>query len=79
MAHTETNRHIAESVENMRGEQGLTQSALAREAGIPLTTFRRKIAGHGSFTLDELEALGLPLGRGLASWFADLPKIAGRA
>ena len=31
-----------------------SKNAVARAAGIPLTTFSRKINGHGDFTLREL-------------------------
>ena len=47
-------------------ERGTTQNALAKAAGIPATTFDRKINGKNDFTLNELgdiaEALGLTLG-----------------
>ena len=46
-------------------QQGTTKNALAHKAGIPKTTFNRKIDGHAGFTLAELgqiaEALGLEL------------------
>jgi hypothetical protein len=34
-----------------------TRNKVAREAGIPLTTFSRKINGHGDFTLAELGSI----------------------
>lgn len=34
--------------------KGSSKSSLAKSAGIPLTTFSRKINGHGDFTLREL-------------------------
>lgn len=46
-------------------KQGTTKNAVARAAGIPATTFDRKVNGKSDFTLRELgqvaEALGLTL------------------
>lgn len=46
-------------------KQGTTKNALASKAGIPKTTFNRKIDGKSDFTIAELgavaEALGLEL------------------
>ena len=46
-------------------KQNTTKNALARKAGIPATTFNRKVDGKADFTLRELgavaEALGLEL------------------
>jgi len=47
-------------------EKGSTKNAVARNAGIPTTTFDRKISGHSDFTIRELgtiaAALDLTLG-----------------
>lgn len=77
MTKTPNADRIARRVSARLAESDLSQAGLARASGIPLSTLRRKLAGHGSLTIDELEALGLPLGRGLASWFDDLPTIVG--
>ena len=46
-------------------KQGTTRNAVAKKAGIPSTTFNRKVDGYSDFTLRELgavaEALGLEL------------------
>lgn len=46
-------------------KQNTTKNAVARKAGIPATTFNRKVDGKADFTLRELgavaEALGLEL------------------
>ena len=36
------------------GQAGASKNAIAKRAGIPLTTFSRKINGHGDFTIREL-------------------------
>lgn len=47
-------------------KQGTTKNAVAQKAGIPKTTFNRKVDGYSDFTLAELgavaEALNLTLG-----------------
>lgn len=47
-------------------KQKTTKIAVAEKAGIPKTTFNRKVDGYSDFTLAELgavaEALGLTLG-----------------
>jgi len=47
-------------------DKDTSKNAVARKAGIPTTTFDRKLNGHGDFTLRELgyiaAALGLTLG-----------------
>lgn len=44
---------------------GSNKNKIAKAAGVPLTTFSRKINGHGDFSLRELgniaDALGLTL------------------
>jgi predicted transcriptional regulator len=37
--------------------RSISKNAVARNAGIPLTTFSRKVNGHGDFTLRELGAI----------------------
>ncbi|WP_104087089.1 helix-turn-helix transcriptional regulator [Arthrobacter sp. GMC3] len=46
--------------------QNVSKNALARASGIPLTTFSRKINGHGDFTLRELGDIAAALGMTLA-------------
>lgn len=45
-----TNQNILLGILN----HGTTKNAVARKAGIPTTTFNRKLDGHGDFTLREL-------------------------
>lgn len=56
-----TNQNILQEIKR----RGTTKNAVARKAGIPATTFDRKINGVNDFTLPELgavaEALGLEL------------------
>lgn len=40
---------------------GLTQHAVAEQAGIPRETFRRRINGHASFSVDQLAAVAAVL------------------
>lgn len=58
---TATTRNIL--IEIVRSDT--SKNLIARKAGIPLTTFSRKINGHADFTIRELgsvaEALGVPL------------------
>lgn len=46
--------------------KGCSKNAVAKDAGIPLTTFSRKINGHGDFTLRELGDIASALGLQLA-------------
>jgi len=56
-----TNRNIL--IEIVRNDT--SKNSVARRAGIPLTTFSRKINGHADFTIRELgaiaDALHVPL------------------
>ena len=47
-------------------ELGTNRNAIARKAGIPLTTFNRKLDGHADFTLRELGKIAEALDRQLA-------------
>ena len=42
--------------------KGSSKNAVAKSAGVPLTTFSRKINGHGDFTLRELGDIACALG-----------------
>lgn len=58
-------------------KQGTTKNAVAKAAGIPATTFDRKVNGKNDFTLRELGAVAEALGLELADILpAEL--IAGR-
>jgi DNA-binding phage protein len=59
---TATNRNILLGIV----QNDTTKSATARKAGIPMTTFDRKINGGGDFTLRELGAIAEALGLTLA-------------
>lgn len=58
---TSTNTNILVMI----AKSGSNKNKVAKTAGIPLTTFSRKINGHGDFSLRELgniaEALGATL------------------
>lgn len=43
-------------------QSGSNKNKVARAAGIPLTTFSRKINGHGDFSLRELGSIANALG-----------------
>ena len=47
-------------------KQSTTKNAVARKAGIPTTTFNRKVDGKADFTLRELGAVADALGLALA-------------
>jgi DNA-binding phage protein len=57
-----TNRNILLGIVETKN----SRNAVAREAGIPLTTFNRKLDGHGDFTLRELGQIAKALDRQLA-------------
>lgn len=57
-----TNRNILLGI----AELGTNRNAVARRAGIPLTTFNRKLGGHTDFTLRELGQIAKALDRQLA-------------
>jgi len=57
-----TNRNILLGI----AEKSTTRNAVARESGIPLTTFNRKLDGHTDFTLRELGSIAAALDRQLA-------------
>lgn len=46
--------------------KGSSKNAVAKASGIPLTTFSRKINGHGDFSLRELGDIASALGLVLA-------------
>lgn len=52
----------AEAVETAITAAGLTHLGVAEASGIPRTTLLRKLAGHSSFTIDELERLAPVIG-----------------
>lgn len=57
-----TNLNILQEIKN----RNTNKNAVAQQAGIPKTTFNRKVDGKADFTLAELgdiaEALGITLG-----------------
>ena len=57
-----TNRNILFGI----AENKTSRNAIARKSGIPLTTFNRKLDGHGDFTLRELGFIAEALDRQLA-------------
>jgi len=56
-----TNRNILLGIV----ETKTSRNAVAGKAGIPLTTFNRKLDGHGDFTLRELGQIAKALDRQL--------------
>ena len=67
----ETNGGDITATTNQNIKLGITdkntnRNAVAREAGIPLTTFNRKLDGHADFTLRELGKIAEALDRQLA-------------
>ena len=70
---TTTNRNIL--IEIIRNDS--SKNAVARSAGIPLTTFSRKINGHGDFSIRELGSIAAALGTTLDT-LLPLDLIAGR-
>lgn len=57
-------------------QNGTSKNAVARKAGIPATTFDRKITGTGAFTIPELAYIADALGLTLADIIpADLIKL----
>ena len=59
---TVTNQNILQEIKR----RATTKNAVARKAGIPATTFDRKINGVNDFTLNELGAIAAALGITLA-------------
>ena len=56
------------------GRSAYSQRAVAKEAGIPSTTFTRKIGGHTDFTIVELITVARILGLTLEDFLpADVP------
>lgn len=55
------NRNILIGIADRR----TNRNAIANKAGIPRTTFDRKVDGHGDFTIRELGAIADALERGL--------------
>lgn len=65
-------RTVARRITAALGQKGLSVNRLAVSAGIPQATLYRKlVAGRGSFTIEELGALGAVLDRDVASFLAD--------
>lgn len=71
LGHMETNDGDITAATNRKILLGIvdadsSRNAVARKAGIPLTTFNRKLDGHGDFTLRELGQIAQALNRQLA-------------
>lgn len=62
---TNTTAEIALKVAAAIGRSAHSQRAVAKEAGIPSTTFTRKIGGHTDFTIIELISVARILGLAL--------------
>ena len=73
---TNTTQLIALRVEAGRTVAGKTRALLARETGIPLSTLRRKLAGHDDFTVPQLQAACVHLGLSFITVISNLPKVA---
>jgi len=51
---TDTDQAVAEVVASALREAGVAQRDAAERTGIPMTTLRRRLTGHSSFTMSEL-------------------------
>lgn len=60
-----TTAEIALKVAAAIGRSAYSQRAVAKEAGIPSTTFVRKIGGHTEFTINEMITVARILGMAL--------------
>lgn len=63
-----TTQRIADRIEGRRIEKNISISHLALSAGLPRTTFKYRLAGHGDFTIPQLAAIGKVLDIPFASW-----------
>lgn len=50
----DTNTTVADAVSASVNQSGKSKLSVAKQAGIPYTTFTRKLDGHGDFTIREL-------------------------
>lgn len=61
----DTNETVADAVSASVNQSGKSKLSIAKQAGIPYTTFTRKLEGHGDFTIRELgliaAAMDVPL------------------
>lgn len=62
MEHGLTERRVAEAVAAAMQTAGVTQTALASDTGIPLSTLNRRLLGHQPFTIRELASIATALG-----------------
>ncbi|MGG7507981.1 helix-turn-helix domain-containing protein [Plantibacter sp. YIM 135249] len=53
---------VADKVAATITRSGKSKLSVAEQAGIPTTTFNRKINGHGDFSLRELDLVAKALG-----------------
>ena len=70
---------VGRRIRELRGDRGLSLSALARAAGVGKATLSELEAGRRNPTLDTLYALAAPLGVGLAALIADTTPSIGPA
>jgi DNA-binding phage protein len=58
----DTNETVAETVSVTVNQSGKSKLSIAKHAGIPYTTFTRKLEGHGDFTIRELGLIAAAMG-----------------
>lgn len=56
------NETVASEVLANVTQSGKSKRSVAMQAGIPYTTFTRKLDGHGDFTIRELASIAAALG-----------------
>lgn len=69
---TNTADDLAQRVDGLRADNGLTVVELARDSQIPLTTLQRRLAGDGRLTVAELGRISAVLNVSAASWFPEV-------
>jgi len=68
----DTNRSIAEAIEAKREQAGLSRRALAHTAGIPYTTFTRKLDKGGlDYTVVEVKSIANALNAAFTELIGD--------
>lgn len=63
---SETTLRILENIERLRGERQVSGPTVAAAAGISATTWYRRLAAPGQFTVDELAGVAEALRCSLA-------------
>lgn len=58
------------NLKNLMYEQEITQQQLSKITGIPLSTLRRRFAGHEPWDFDYIEAVAPVLNIPFAKWLA---------